>query len=109
MEIAEMTTKASEGLDTVQQHVEELGERTGEVLDGVRHETAAALGATVSARIQDVRGMLTNMGQVIGRHPTVFVFLAAGVGFLVGFSTRRNNSRTTLMDKPQHVSRENDQ
>ena len=120
MNIEEMTSKASEELDRAHECVEDLGQTAGEVLDGARQETAAALedaassvrtagrsGAekteTLSAktadrlnsaaaayvRSHDVRGMLLSMRQVIARHPTAFVFLAAGLGFVVGSAVRR--------------------
>ena len=115
-----MTSKLSEGLDRAQERAEDLGRTAGEVLYGARQGTAAALedaassvrttgrsGAetteTLSAksadkldsaaayvRSHDVRGMLLSMRQIIGRHPTGFVFLAAGLGFLAGSSVRRN-------------------
>jgi hypothetical protein len=34
-----------------------------------------------------------NLRQVIGRNPTGFLILAAGIGFLAGAAFARNNSR----------------
>jgi len=119
MNIQEITSKASEELDRGQKRVEELSRTAGEVLDGARQETAAALedaassvrtaghsgaettetlsgktadkldSAAAYVRSHDVRGMFLSMRQVIGRHPTAFVLLAAGLGFVVGSAVRR--------------------
>jgi hypothetical protein len=119
MNIKEMTSKASEGLSRAQERVEELGQTAGEALDGARHETAAVLENAASSvrttgrygaetietlsgsaagkldstaayvRSHDVGGMLISLRQVIGRHPTGFFILAAGIGFLVGSAVRR--------------------
>ena len=120
MNIKEMTSEASEGLDRAQERVQDLGHTAGGVLEGARQETAAALedaassvrstgrsaaettetlsgkaadqldSAAAYVRSHDVLGMLRSVRQVIGRHPTAFVVLAAGLGFLVGSSVRRN-------------------
>src|SRR5271154_1008689 len=110
------------GLSRAQEHLEDLGRMAGEKLDEARSGTADALeGAATSVRstgrrgaetidsvsrnaagkldstaayvrTHDVGGMLTNLRQAMGRHPTGFVLLAAGIGFLAGSATRRNRT-----------------
>jgi len=134
MDIKEMTSKASEELDRGQKRVEDLSRTAGEVLNGAGQGTASALedaassvrtaGASVaeatknlsaktadkldsaaaSLRTDGVRGMLLGMRQVIGRHPTTFVFLAAGLGFVVGSAFRVKNASS---ESPVHPSRTN--
>jgi hypothetical protein len=122
MNIKERTSRASEGLHRAQAHLEDLGRTAGETLDEARHGTAAALENAASSvrttgrygaetigtlsesaagkldstaayvRSHDVGGMLISLRQVIGRHPTGFLVLAAGIGFLAGSAVRRNKS-----------------
>lgn len=40
----------------------------------------------------DVGGMLINLRQLIGRHPSGFLIVAVGIGFLAGSAVRRNKS-----------------
>src|SRR5438445_2897200 len=112
MNITETTSRAGAGLHRAQERMEDLGQKAAEALDGARHETADALenaacsvrttgryGAetieTLSGsaagkldstadyvRSHDVGGMLMNLREVVGRHPTGFLILAAGLGFL---------------------------
>lgn len=123
MDIKEMKSKASEGLDRAQECVEDLSYKAGEALDGARQETAAALdnaastvrgtarqgaetieklsgktadkldSAAAYVRSHDLSGMLSSMREVIGRHPAAFVILAAGLGFVVGSAVRGNKSQ----------------
>jgi hypothetical protein len=122
MDIKETTSKISAGLDRAQERMEELRQTSGQALDGARHETAAALenaassirstgrygaetveGLSESAagrldstaayvRSHDLGGALINLRQVISRHPTGFLFLAAGIGFLAGSAVQRSKS-----------------
>lgn len=122
MNITDTATKAGAALRRAQEHVEDLSRTAGETLDDARHRTAAALenaassvrttgsqgvetidtlsqsaagklGSTAAyVRRQDVTGMLLNLRQVIGRHPTGFLILAAGIGFLAGSAVQRNKS-----------------
>jgi hypothetical protein len=103
--------------------VKDLGLAAGEKLDDARKGTAAALESAASSvrdtgrdgaksiesisenaackldssaryiRSHDVAGMLSNVRQVIGRNPTGFLILAAGIGFLAGSAFARNNSQ----------------
>lgn len=122
MNIKETTSQMSAGLDRAQERVEELRQKAGETLDEARRETAAALEDAASSirttgrygaetigtlsesaagtldstasylRRHDVRATLINLRQVIGRHPTGFLFLAAGIGYLAGSAVRRSKS-----------------
>ena len=120
MNITETATKAGAGLHRAQERVEDLGRAAGEKLDEARHGTAAALENAASSvrttgrqgaktigtvsesaagkldstaayvRSHDVGGMLLNLRQVVALHPTRFLVLAAGIGFLAGSAFRRN-------------------
>ena len=122
MNTTENAAKTGAGLSRAQEHLEDLGRMAGEKLDEARSGTADALeGAATSVRstgrrgaetidsvsrnaagkldstaayvrTHDVGGMLTNLRQAMGRHPTGFVLLAAGIGFLAGSATRRNRT-----------------
>lgn len=122
MNLTDTATRAGVRLSRAQQQMKDLGLAAGEKLDEAREGTADALenaafsvrttgrdGAktieTMSesaagkldstaqyVRSHDVGGMLSNLRQVIGRNPTGFLVLAAGIGFLAGSAFRRNNS-----------------
>ncbi len=122
MNITETASRSGAALHRAQERVENLGRTAGETLDEARHETAAALENAASSvrttgrhgaetigtlsenaagkldstaayvRSHDVGGMLINLRQVIGRHPTGFLVLAAGIGFLAGSAVRRNRT-----------------
>ena len=122
MNTTEKATKTGAGLDSAQEQLENLGRTVGEKLDEARSGTADALESAASSvrstgrrgaetidalsrnaagkldtsaayvRSHDVGGMLTNLRQVIGKHPTGFVLLAAGIGFLAGSAVRRNRT-----------------
>jgi len=121
MNIKETTSKASARMNRVQESMEDLGRTAGETLDDARRGTAAALenaassvrstgrqgAATIESlsesaagkldstaayvRSHDVGGMLRSLRRVIGRHPTGFLVLAAGIGFLAGSAVRRDD------------------
>ena len=123
MDINEMTSKASKELDRAQECVENLSHTAGDVMDGAREETAAALDNAASSmrttarhaaetvetlsgktagkldsaaayvRSHDLGAMLTSMRQSIVRHPAGFVIFAAGLGFVVGSAVARNKSK----------------
>jgi hypothetical protein len=112
MNITDATSKASAGLHLAQERMEDLGRAAGEKLDEARNETAAALENAASSvrtietmsgtaagkldstaayvRSHDLGGMLVSLREVMGRHPTAFIILAAGAGFLAGSAFRRN-------------------
>jgi len=122
MNIKETTSKVSAGLHRAQERMEDLGRTSGETLDEARHGTATAFENAASSvrtsgrygaetietlsesaagkldstaayvRRHSVGGMLINLRQVIRRHPTGFLVLAAGIGFLAGSAVRRNES-----------------
>ena len=122
MNIRETTSRAGAALDRAQEGMENLGQTAGEALDKARHETAGALENAASSvrntehygaetietlsesaagkldstaayvRSHNVGGMLINLRQVIRRHPTGFLVLAAGIGFLACSAVRRNKS-----------------
>lgn len=120
MDMKQATSKVGAGLSRAQDHIEDWGNTAGQVADNARHETAAVLenaGATVRTtghetagamenlsrsaagkldstagyvRTHDLGDMLADFRQAIGRHPTGFFLLAAGIGFLAGSAVRRN-------------------
>lgn len=122
MNITETATRGGAALHRAQERMEDLGRTAGETLDEARHGTAAALENTASSvrttgrhgaetietlsesaagrldstaayvRSHDVGGMLINLREMIGRHPTGFLVLAVGIGFLAGSAVRRNKS-----------------
>ena len=122
MNVTENIANTGPGANRVRERLEELGRTTGEKLDEVRNGTADALESAASSvrstgrrgaetidtvsrnaagkldssaayvRSHDVGGMLINLRQVMGRHPTGFVLLAAGIGFLAGSAVRRNRT-----------------
>ncbi|MGD0300723.1 MAG: hypothetical protein ABSE86_26870 [Bryobacteraceae bacterium] len=122
MNLADTATRAGATLSHAQDRVMDFGLAAGEKLDEARKGTADALeNAAFSVRTNgregaqtiedisekaagkldataqyvrshDVGGMLGNLRQVIGRNPTGFLILAAGVGFLAGSAFRSNNS-----------------
>ncbi len=121
MNIKDTATKAGSGLSRAQERIEEFGRTAGETLDEAREGTAAALENAASSvrttgrhgaesietmtesaagkldttaayvRSHDVGGMVANVRQIIGRHPTSFLVMAAGIGFLAGCAVRRTN------------------
>ena len=123
MNLTDTATRAGATLSRAQEQMKDLGLAAGEKLDAARKGTADALenaafsvrttgrdGAksieTISEnaagkldstaqyiRSNDVGGMLGNLRQVIGRNPTGFLILAAGIGFLAGSAFARNNSQ----------------
>jgi len=122
MNITETTSKVSAGLDRAQQRTENLGRTAGEALDEARNETAAALENAASSirttghygaetietlsegaaskldstaayvRSHGVGGTFIHLRQVVARHPSGFLIVAAGIGFLAGSAYRRNKS-----------------
>ena len=120
MNITEKATEGGSALYRAQKRVENLGQTAGETLDAARHGAAAALEDAASSvrttgrqgaeaidslsesaagkldstaayvRSHDVGGMLNNLRQVIGRNPTGFLVLAAGIGFLAGSAVGRS-------------------
>jgi hypothetical protein len=123
MNLTDTATRAGATLSRAQEQARDFGLAAGERLDEARKGTADVLenaafsvrtngreGAktieTMSAsaaskldstaayvRSHDVAGMLGNLRQVIGRNPTGFLILAAGIGFLAGSAFGRNNSQ----------------
>ena len=119
MDIKETTSKIGAGLYRAQESIEDLSKTTGQAADNARHEMAATLESAASTvrtaghhgaetigtlagnaagkldstatyvRSHDFGAMLTNVRQAIERHPTGFVLLAAGIGFLAGSAVRR--------------------
>ncbi len=122
MNTTEKAANTGAGLHRAQEHVEDLGRTVGEKLDEARSGTADALDSAASSvrstgrrgaetidnlsrsaagklessaayvRSHDVGGMLINLRQVMGRHPTGFVLLAAGIGFLAGSAVQRSRT-----------------
>jgi hypothetical protein len=123
MNITETTSNASRELDQAQERMEDLRRTAAEGLDA-RNGTADALESVASSvrtsgrqgaeridtlsrsaagkldstaayvRSHNVGDMLVNLGQVIAKHPTGFLLLAAGIGFLAGSAIQRNKSAT---------------
>jgi hypothetical protein len=109
MDLTDAATRAGATLSRAQEQVKDLGLAAGEQLDAARKGTAEGLEKAAGKldstpryiRSNDVGGMLGNMQhnlqrnlrQVIGRNPTGFLILAAGIGFLAGAAFARNNSR----------------
>ena len=122
MNTAENAAKTGAGLDSAQEQLENLGRTVGDKLDEARSGTADALESAASSvrstgrrgaetidtvsrnaagkldssaayvRSHDVGGMLTNLREAMSRHPTWFVLLAAGMGFLAGSAVRRKQN-----------------
>lgn len=122
MKITETAAMAGAGFQRAQEHLEQMGRAAGETADKARAGTADVLenaatsvrtsgrqGAdTIDAmsrsaagkldstaayvRSHDLEGMLVNLRQVIVRHPTGFLVLAAGIGFFAGSIFRRSKS-----------------
>ena len=122
MKITDTATMAGAGLQRAQEHLGQMGRTAGETVDKARAETADALENAASSirssgrrgaetidsmsrsaagkldstasyvRNHDVEGMLVNLRQVIGRHPTGFLVLAAAIGFFAGSVVRRKKS-----------------
>jgi hypothetical protein len=113
MDLTDAATRAGATLSRAQEQVKDLGLAAGEQLDAARKGTAEGLEKAAGKldstaryiRSNDVGGMLgntqhnmqhnlqRNLRQVIGRNPTGFLILAAGIGFLAGAAFARNNSR----------------
>ncbi len=124
MNIMETKSNATRGLDRAQERMEDLKRTTGERLDEGSNGTADALQSAASSvrtsgrqgaegietlsqnaagkldssaayvRSHNVGDMLINLRQVIGKHPTGFLLLAAGIGFLAGSAIQRNKPVT---------------
>ena|ERR1700693_4794667 len=122
MNITETTSNAEAGLDQAQERMEDLRQTAGETLDQARNGTADALENAASSvrtngrqgaeridtlsqnaagkldstaayvRSHNVGDMLINLRQVISKHPTGFLLLAAGIGFLAGSAAQRSKS-----------------
>jgi len=120
--LKDTAASAGTTLSRAQEQVKYLGVAAGEKLDAARKGTADALESAASSvrttgrdgaksietmsenaagkldstaqyiRSNDVGGMLGNLRQVIGRNPTGFLILAAGIGFLAGSAFTRSNS-----------------
>jgi hypothetical protein len=123
VDLTETATKAGSTLSRAQEQVKDLGLAAGERLDAARSGTAEALESAACSvrttgrdgaksietmsenaagkldstaqyiRSHGVGSMLSNFRQVIGRNPTGFLILAAGIGFLAGSAFGRNNSQ----------------
>jgi hypothetical protein len=123
MNLADTATRAGATLSHAQDRAKDFGLAGGEKLDEARKGTADALEnaafsvrtngrdgaqaienmsekaagkldfAAEYVRSHDVGGVLGNLRQVIGRNPTGFFILAAGIGFLAGSAFRRTNSK----------------
>lgn len=63
----------------------------GEKLSRAAHNTAEAMEKTADyVRDQDVEAMLSDVGDVVKRHPGVVLLAAAAVGFLLARALSRN-------------------
>lgn len=63
----------------------------GEKLSRAAHSTAEAMEKTADyVRDQDVEAMLSDVGDVVKRHPGVVLLAAAAVGFLLARALSRN-------------------
>ena len=74
------------------------GRDGAKTIEAMSENAAGKLDSTAQyIRSNDVNGMLGNMPgklrQVIGRNPTGFLILAAGIGFLAGSAFGRNKSQ----------------
>lgn len=122
MNITETTSNAKAGLDQAHERMDDLRQTAGERLDQARNGTADALeNAAFSVRTSGRQGaeridalsqnaagkldstaayvrshnvgdMLINLRQVISKHPTGFLLLAVGIGFLAGSAAQRSKS-----------------
>jgi hypothetical protein len=123
MNLTDTATRAGATLSRAQDQVKDLGIAAAEKLDEARKGTADALESAAFSvrttgrdgaksietmsenaagkldstaqyiRSHDVGGMLGSVRQVIGRNPTGFLILAAGIGFLAGSAFGRHNSQ----------------
>jgi hypothetical protein len=85
----------AEALDSVASSVRTTGRQGSERIDTLSESAAGKLDSTAAyVRSHNVGDMLVNLGQLIGKHPTGFLLLAAGIGFLAGSAIQRNKSVT---------------
>jgi hypothetical protein len=88
----------AEALESAAGTVRTTGTHGAESLETMSENAAGKLDSTAQyIRGNDVGGMLGdmlgNVRQVIGRNPTGFLILAAGIGFLAGSAFGRSNSQ----------------
>ena len=83
----------ADALESVASSVRTTGRQGAERIDTLSQSAAAKLDSTAAyVRSHNVGDMLVNLGQLIGKHPTGFLLLAAGIGFLAGSAIQRNKS-----------------
>ena len=84
----------AEALESVASSVRTTGRQGAERIDTLSESAAGKLDSTAAyVRSHNVGDMLVNLGQFIGKHPTGFLLLAAGIGFLAGSAIQRNTSQ----------------
>ena len=89
----EARSGTADALESAASSVRSTGRRGAETIDALSRNAAGKLDTSAAyVRSHDVGGMLTNLRQVIRRHPTGFVLLAAGIGFFAGSAVRRNRT-----------------
>lgn len=85
----------ADALESVASSVRTTGRQGAERIDTLSESAAGKLDSTAAyVRSHNVGDMLVNLGQLIGKHPTGFLLLAAGIGFLAGSAIQRNKSVT---------------
>jgi hypothetical protein len=85
----------AEALESVASSVRSTGRQGAERIDTLSESAAGKLDSTAAyVRSHSVGDMLVNLGQLIGKHPTGFLLLAAGIGFLAGSAIQRNKPVT---------------
>ena len=90
----EARSGTADALDDAACSVRTTGRDGAKTIETMSESAAGTLDSTAAyVRSHDVGSMLGNLRQVIGRNPTGFLILAAGIGFLAGSTFRRNNSQ----------------
>jgi len=80
-------------LENAATSVRSTGHHGAETMETMTESAAAKLDSTAAyVRSHDVGAALTSIRQVISRHPTTFLVLAAGIGFLAGSAFERTKS-----------------
>ena len=81
----------ADALEGVASSVRATGRQGAERIDTLSQSAAGKLdSAAAYVRSHNVADMLISLGQVIAKHPTGFLLLAAGIGFLAGSAIQRN-------------------
>jgi hypothetical protein len=82
----------ADALENAASSVRTTGRYGAETIGTLSESAAGKLDSTAAyVRSHDVGGMLISLRRVIRRHPTGFLVLAAGIGFLAGSAVRNKS------------------